>query len=99
MTPAQLRMARAALKLTVREIEERTGVNKDSISRFEAGREILSGSHQRLEQLFLEAGVIFLAPDDQGREGIKVKIVAGRTSAAKPSAGMRKSRRAGKTRA
>jgi len=72
MTPAQLRMARAALKLTVREIERQTGVNKDSISRYEAGREILSGALQRLEKLFLDAGVIFLEPDEAGGEGIRV---------------------------
>lgn len=75
MTPAQLRMARAALKLTVREIEQQTGVNKDSISRYEAGREILSGALQRLEKLFLDAGVIFLEADDAGREGIRVHTV------------------------
>jgi transcriptional regulator with XRE-family HTH domain len=94
MTPTQLRMARAALKLTVREIEKRTGVNKDSISRFEAGREVLSGAHQRLEQLFLEAGVIFLAPDDQGREGIKVKIATSRGSGLTTKARKRKTSRA-----
>ena len=99
MTPAQIRMARAALKLTVREIEKRTGVNKDSISRFEAGKDMLSGPHERLEQFFLDAGVIFLTPDDQGREGIRVKIATGRAAVASPEAGTRKSRRAAKSRA
>ena len=53
-------MARAASKLTVREIEQATGVNKDSVSRYEAGRDILASALQKLEKLFLEAGIIFL---------------------------------------
>ena len=93
MTPAQLRMARAALKLTVREIEQQTGVNKDSISRYEAGREILSGALQRLEKLFLDAGVIFLDADEAGREGIRVHQVPNTNQAKMPARTSRKSPR------
>ena len=85
MTPAQLRMARAALKLTVREVERQTGVNKDSISRYEAGREILSGALQRLEKLFLDAGVIFLEADEAGREGIRVRAMSNTKRAKMPA--------------
>lgn len=74
MTPAQLRMARAALRMTVREIEQRTGVNKNTVVRYEGGREILSGALQRLEKLFLDAGVTFLEADETGREGIRVSM-------------------------
>ena len=74
MTPVQLRMARAALVLTVREIEKKTGVNKNTVVRYEGGREILSGALQRLEKLFLDAGVIFLEADEAGREGIRVSM-------------------------
>ena len=72
MTPVQLRMARAALKLTVREVEQRTGVNKDSISRFEAGREILAGALKKLEELFREEGVVFIDGDASGGEGVRL---------------------------
>ena len=92
-------MARAALQLTVRDIERKIGVNKNTVSRYEVGKDILSGALQKIEKLFLDAGVIFLIPDDQGREGIRVKIATGRSAVASPEAGTRKSRRAGKARA
>ena len=63
-------MARAALKLTVREIEQATGVNKDTVSRYEAGRDILASALQKLEKLFLDAGIIFLDEDASGGVGI-----------------------------
>jgi transcriptional regulator with XRE-family HTH domain len=65
-------MARAALQMTVREIEERTGVNKNTVSRYEAGKDILASALQQLEKLFLDAGVIFLAEDASGGAGIRL---------------------------
>ena len=72
MTPSQLRMARAALQMTVREIEEKTGVNKNTVSRYEAGRDILASALQKLEELFLDAGVVFLGEDSSGGVGIRL---------------------------
>ncbi len=60
MMPSQLRMARAALRLKVRDIEKRTGVNKNTVSRYEAGKEILASALQRLEKMFRDEGIIFL---------------------------------------
>jgi transcriptional regulator with XRE-family HTH domain len=60
MTPSHLRMARAALKLTVRQLEVQTGVNKNVISRYESGREVLASAVQRLESLFREEGLTFI---------------------------------------
>ena len=70
MTPSQLRMARAALKLTVRELEARTGVKKNTISRYEAGREILAGAVQKLETLFRKEGITFLYEDPARGPGL-----------------------------
>lgn len=75
-------MSRAALKLTVREIERLTGVNKDTISRYEAGREILSSALQKLEKLFRDQGIIFLEPDAFGGAGIRLPA-AGKANAVK----------------
>ena len=72
MTPAQLRMARAAIDLTVRKVEALTGVNKNTVSRYEAGKEILAGAHQKLEQLFSDRGLIFLKEDAEGGDGVRL---------------------------
>jgi transcriptional regulator with XRE-family HTH domain len=72
MTPDQARMARAALKLTVRDVEELSGVKKDTVSRFEAGKEIGASAFQRLEKLYLAKGVIFLNEDAEGGQGVRL---------------------------
>ena len=72
MTPSQLRMARAALKLTVRQLELQTGVNKNTISRYEAGQEVLASAVQKLEMLFREEGLIFT--EENGTRGLGVLL-------------------------
>lgn len=70
--PIQLRMARAALDWTVRELATRTGVNKNTISRFEAEKDILAGSLREIEKVLLEAGIRFIDADDDYGPGIRV---------------------------
>jgi transcriptional regulator with XRE-family HTH domain len=65
-------MARAALKLTLREVESLTGVNKDTISRYESGKEILASALQALEKLFRDEGIVFLDQDASGGVGIRL---------------------------
>jgi transcriptional regulator with XRE-family HTH domain len=72
MTPTQMRMARAALQLTVRDIETKAGVNKNTISRYESGRDILASALQKLEKLFRDEGVIFLEEDTSGGQGLRL---------------------------
>ena len=72
MTPLQLRMARAALDLTIRDIEAGTGVNKNTVSRYEAGRDILASALQKLERFFRDEGVIFLDADPKGGVGVRM---------------------------
>jgi transcriptional regulator with XRE-family HTH domain len=84
MTPSQMRMARAALQMTVREVEKRTGVNKNTVSRYEAGREILASALQKMEQLFRDEGVIFLEADGTGGQGVRLPLDA-RKGQAKPN--------------
>jgi transcriptional regulator with XRE-family HTH domain len=74
MTPEQMRMARAALGITVREIEARTGVNKNTVSRYEAGRDVLSSALQKLEKLFRDEGIIFVDEDALGGQGVRLPI-------------------------
>jgi transcriptional regulator with XRE-family HTH domain len=71
MTPMQLRMARAALNWTVRELAARADINKNAVSRYESGQEILSSSVTSMERVLLEAGVQFF--DEEGGIGIRIQ--------------------------
>jgi len=66
-------MARAALNWTVRDLEIKANVNKNTISRYEAEREVLSGTIDKLEKVFESAGVTFIPEDDLGGPGIRVQ--------------------------
>ena len=75
MHPIHLRMARAALNWTVRDLENKSKINKNTISRYEAGREVLSGTIDTLEKVLESAGVTFIQEDDLGGPGIRMKKV------------------------
>jgi len=65
-------MARAALNWTVRELATRTGVNKNTISRFEAEKDILAGSLREIEKVLVESGIRFVDDDDEYGPGIRI---------------------------
>lgn len=74
ISPAQLRMARAALGLSVRELAERSKVAESTIHRFEAGRGgMQTGTLLRLQSALEEAGVIFLGAGVDGGAGVRLK--------------------------
>ncbi len=61
MTPMQLRMARSALQLGVRELAELAGISFTTISRFETGKSGLQHSTAEALRKALEArGIQFL---------------------------------------
>ncbi len=65
MTPAQLRMARALLRMKVSDVAEQAGVNKMTISALEAGKKAPHAQTvTRLTQFFLGQGVIFIGPHE-----------------------------------
>ena len=70
LRPEHVRMARAGLGWTLGELADRSGVNLNTISRFEAGRDILSGKLLRVEQALRAAGVRF--ENDGERSGVAV---------------------------
>lgn len=72
ITGDQLRMARAALKLTVREMAERTGIDKSTIIRAEAGGKAYYQTVLKLQAALETAGVEFLDPV----EGVRGRGVA-----------------------
>jgi len=73
MRPIHLRMGRAALGWTVRELAEKAGVNKNTVSRYESGRQIVSDALMRLEQTLTAEGVVFL--ENESEFGLAVRIV------------------------
>jgi transcriptional regulator with XRE-family HTH domain len=72
MRPIHLRMARAALNLTVRDLAARAGVNKNTISRYEAGNDIISSALQSIERTLVQEGVIFFEDHSQFGTGIRI---------------------------
>jgi transcriptional regulator with XRE-family HTH domain len=72
LTPAQVRMARAALRLSVRQLAERTGVADSTILRFETDKgSILASNLGRLQDTLEQAGVAFLPADSSGGPGVR----------------------------
>src|ERR1700676_2247517 len=59
-----LRMARAGLGWTLVDLSNRSGVNPNTISRFESGRGILSSKLARLEAALRTAGIVFIDEAD-----------------------------------
>lgn len=84
LEPAHIRMARAALGWRLSDLAERAEINLNTISRYEAGKDVLTGTLARIEQVLSDAGVIFLFEEDG--QGIGVRLISGR---AKERAGLR----------
>jgi transcriptional regulator with XRE-family HTH domain len=60
----QVRMARGALRMAVRELGELAGVDKMTVVRIEAGEGARASTFERLRSALEAAGVVFLAPLD-----------------------------------
>ena len=73
MRPVHLRMARAALGWTLKELADRADVNMNTISRYEAGAEILSGTMEKLEDVLRAEGVVFLDEDEAFLPAIRIR--------------------------
>jgi transcriptional regulator with XRE-family HTH domain len=64
VTSAQLRMARAAVGWTVRELSERAGVHRNTITRLEAGAAGESRTIAALAAALSAAGVTFIPENE-----------------------------------
>ena len=71
--PAHVRMARAVLNWSVRDLAERAGVNKNTVSRYETGHEIMSSSLMSIEKVLKEAGIVFFEDDKVLGTGVGLK--------------------------
>ena len=79
MTGLQLRMARTALGLTLRQAAELTGFSNETIVRLEAEKRLKDSTHCAVRAAFEAAGIIFI---DENGEGLGVRLK--KASAATP---------------
>lgn len=71
---AQIRMARAALGWSVRELSDRSGVAASTILRFETGKGgMQTGTLERIESALAKGGVVFTPADASGGVGVRLK--------------------------
>ena len=69
ITGEQLRMARAALKMTLRDLAARAGVDKGTLVRIEAGNSAHPLTLKQVRQVLEAAGVLFIEPVDGEHRG------------------------------
>lgn len=79
LTAAQLRMARAALGWSVRDLAEKAQVNVNTVSRIENGADALVGTMTKLRTTLEEAGVVFI-PGNGHEPGVALKKQSGHPS-------------------
>ena len=73
ITRAQVRMARAALGWSVRELGKRAGVAANTVSRFENGMGMTVKTLEQIQLALESEGIIFIRADDSGGPGVRLK--------------------------
>lgn len=72
ITREQLRMARAALNWTVRDLAAEADVAANTVSRFENGTDAYGETLLKLRRALEAGGVIFIDEDDEG-PGVRLR--------------------------
>jgi transcriptional regulator with XRE-family HTH domain len=72
ITREQLRMARAALNLSVRDFAKKAGVAANTVSRFENGSDAYGETLAKFKRVLERAGVVFLDADGEG-PGVRLR--------------------------
>ncbi len=74
MTPLQMKLARTAVGLGVRELAAAAGIAPSTVQRFESGKgDMHSRTLDRVQQVLEEAGIIFIAADATGGPGVRLR--------------------------
>lgn len=73
MTPAQCRMARAALEMSIRDLAELAGVRPATISHYESGGDSYSSTVAKLRAALEAGGVVFVHAGDGLGAGVRLK--------------------------
>ena len=81
-------MARAALDWSLRDLEQRTGINKNTLARFESGKGVLLSTAVKIEDVFAQQRITFIYEGD-GRGGFGIIVSSERSEATKAQSGKR----------
>ena len=73
ITPQQLRMARAGLGWTLADLARKADVNPNTLSRYEGGKDVLSGVLRKTETALRAAGVAFA--DENKTVSVRVPLM------------------------
>jgi len=74
ITPMQIKLARTALGLGVRDLAAAAEIAPSTIHRFETDKGSMhSRTLDRVQQVLEERGIIFISADDNAGPGIRVK--------------------------
>ncbi|HEX3365201.1 helix-turn-helix transcriptional regulator [Phenylobacterium sp.] len=74
ISPLQLKLARTALGLGVRDLAKAAGVSPATVMRFESRKGgVQSGTLDRLQTTLEDGGIIFIAADAAGGPGVRLK--------------------------
>jgi transcriptional regulator with XRE-family HTH domain len=73
LTPAQCRMARAAVQMGVRELAAAAKVSTNTITRFERGEELLPRTLDVIRRALENAGVRFITAGKSGGPGVRLR--------------------------
>ena len=75
LAPIQIKLARTAIGLGVRELAQAADVAPSTITRFESGKGgMQTRTLARVQQMLEDAGVIFIAADANGGPGVRLKV-------------------------
>jgi transcriptional regulator with XRE-family HTH domain len=75
MNADQLRMARAALRWSVRDLAEKSGITANTISRIENGSDTRTSTVESLKRALEAGGVVFI-PENGGGAGVRLAKTA-----------------------
>lgn len=74
ITPLQVKLARTALGMTLRDLSEATGLAPNTITRIELGRGgIHAANLARLRDVLERRGIVFLPGDESGEATIRLR--------------------------
>lgn len=74
LTPMQIRLARTALGLGVRELAAAADISPSTVQRFESGiGGMQTRTLDRVQQVLEEGGIIFIYADETAGPGVRLK--------------------------
>ena len=74
LAPIQVRLARTAIGLGIRELAQQAGVAPSTIVRFESGKGgMQAATLDRVQATLEKGGVIFISPDASAGPGVRLR--------------------------